>query len=48
MQIIENLHRKGLSAVDEAHAYKNPMERKWKQCQNSSSLLGISSASLTL
>lgn len=47
MQIIENLHRKGLSAVDEAHAYKNLMERKGYSAKQLAAKLGISSASLT-
>lgn len=46
MQIIENLHRKGLSAVDEAHAYKNLMERKGYNAKQLASRLGISAASL--
>jgi len=47
MQIIENLHRKGLSAVDEAHAYKNLMERKGYNAKQMAAKLGISAASLT-
>lgn len=47
MQIIENLHRKGLSAVDEAHAYKNLMERKGYNAKQLAAKLGISNASLT-
>lgn len=46
MQIIENLHRKGLSAVDEAHAYKNLMERKGYSAKQLAAKLGISNASL--
>lgn len=46
MQIIENLHRKGLSAVDEAHAYKNLMERKGYNAKQMAAKLGISEASL--